>query len=253
MDALTQIGPIARCVEDLALILPIIAGVDWHDPAIVPMKLGDPEQVDVKTLRVAMHTDNGLVPPTREIVETVQAAAAALADAGLAVTEARPAGIEQTFDLFLGLFAADGGAGLQMLLQMYGTHDISPAIQGVLEQVRAMPMSTAQFGGLIVQLDMFRSTLLSFMEAYDVILCPVCAHPAPPHGSSYSLEGLRGYSYTQTHNLTGWPAVVVRGGTSPEGLPIGVQIVARPWREDVALAVAQYLETALGESEAPSL
>ena len=37
--------------------------------------------------------------------------------------------------------------------------------------------------------------------------------------------------------LTGWPAVVVRGGTSPEGLPIGVQVVARPWREQVALAV----------------
>jgi len=100
---------------------------------------------------------------------------------------------------------------------------------------------------------MFRSTMLSFMEAYDVILCPACAFPAPPHGYSYSVEGLRGYSYTQTYNLTGWPGAVVRGGTSPEGLPIGVHIVARPWREDVALAVAQYLETTFGGWEAPSL
>jgi amidase len=167
----------------------------------------------------------------------VRAAADALAQAGAVVTEARPAGIEQTFDLFFGLFAADS----------------SPAIQGVLQLVSAHPMSTAQFGGLLVQLDMFRSALLSFMEAYDVILCPACAHPAPPHGSSYSPEGLRQYSYTQTYNLTGWPAAVIRGGTSPEGLPIGVQIVARPWREDVALAVAQHLENTLGGWRAPSL
>jgi amidase len=253
MDALTQIGPTARYVEDLALTLPIIAGVDWRDPAIVPMPFWDPEQVDLKTLRVAMHTDNGIVSPTSESVETLRAAAAALAHAGMTVTEARPAGIEQTFDLFMGLFAADGGAGIQMLLQMYGTTEVSPAIQGVLELVSANPLSTAQFGGLIVQLDLFRSTMLSFMQAYDVILCPACAHPAPPHGSSYRAEELRGYSYTQTYNLTGWPAAVVCGGTSREGLPIGIQIVARPWREDVALAVAQYLENALGGWKAPSL
>jgi amidase len=48
------------------------------------------------------------------------------------------------------------------------------------------------------------------------------------------------------YNLTGWPAAVVRAGTSPEGLPIGVQIVAPPWREDVVLAVAGSIETAFG-------
>jgi len=200
-----------------------------------------------------MHTDNGIVSPIRATVETVQAAAAALADAGMAVTTARPAGIEQTFDLFLGLFAADGGAGIHMLLQLYGTTELSPSLQSVLELVGTHPMSTAQFGGLMVQWDMFRSTMLSFMETYDVILCPMCAFPAPPHGYSYSVEGLRSYSYTQTYNLTGWPGAVVRGGTSPEGLPIGVQIVARPWREDVALAVAQYLENTFGGWKAPSL
>lgn len=253
LERLTQIGPIARYVEDLALILPIIAGVDGHDPAIVPMKLEHPDQVDLKALRIAMHTDNGIVPPTRETASTLQAVAAALADAGMSVSEVRPVGIEQTFDLFFGLFAADGGAGIQMLLQMYGTTEVSPVIQGVLELVSAHPMSGAEFSGLLAQLDMFRGAMHSFMQGYDVILCPACAHPAPLHGSSYSPEGLRGYSYTQTYNLTGWPAAVVRGGTSPEGLPIGVQIVARPWREDVALAVAHYLEKALGGWRAASL
>jgi len=56
-----------------------------------------------------------------------------------------------------------------------------------------------------------------------------------------------------SYNLTGWPDAVVRGGTSPEGLPIGVQIVTRPWREDVALAVAQHLEGELGGWQRPPL
>jgi amidase len=49
-----------------------------------------------------------------------------------------------------------------------------------------------------------------------------------------------------THNLTGWPAAVVRCGTSPEGLPIGVQVAAAPWREHIALAVAGRLEDVFG-------
>ena len=53
--------------------------------------------------------------------------------------------------------------------------------------------------------------------------------------------------------MTGWPGAVVRCGTSPEGLPIGLQIVARPWREDVALALVQQLETALGGWQPPSI
>jgi len=56
-----------------------------------------------------------------------------------------------------------------------------------------------------------------------------------------------------TYNVTGWPSVVVRGGTSPEGLPIGVQVVARPWREDVALAVAQHIESVSGGWQCPPL
>jgi amidase len=53
------------------------------------------------------------------------------------------------------------------------------------------------------------------------------------------------------HNLTGWPAVVVRAGASPAGLPIGVQIAAKAWREDVALAVANVIEERLGGWEPP--
>src|SRR5262245_66369899 len=90
VDALTQLGPMARYVEDLILTLPIIAGFDWRDPAIVPMPLGDLKAVNVIGLRIAMYTDNGLMSPTPETAAAVRAAATVLAEAGARVEEDRP-------------------------------------------------------------------------------------------------------------------------------------------------------------------
>src|SRR5438874_594056 len=81
---------LARRVEDLALALPLLCGTDWRDPSVAPVALGDPYDVKVETLRVAVHTDNGIVAPTGDIVATVQDAARVLADAGAEVVEARP-------------------------------------------------------------------------------------------------------------------------------------------------------------------
>ena len=78
VDGLTQIGPMARYVEDLALALPIISGVDWHDPSLVPMPLGSPDDVDFKGLRIATYTDNGVVDVSTEVADAVRAAADAL-------------------------------------------------------------------------------------------------------------------------------------------------------------------------------
>jgi amidase len=102
---------------------------------------------------------------------------------------------------------------------------------------------------------MFRSRMLAFLEQVDAIVCPACAHPAGPLGTYgfESVEEMLPFSYAMTYNLTGWPAAVVRGGTSPEGLPIGVQVVGRPWREDVVLAVAKVLENRLGGFVRPEL
>ena len=91
--------------------------------------------------------------------------------------------------------------------------------------------------------------MLAFMQQYDAVLCPVSATTATRHDDPDGPD----FTYTLAYNLTGWPGAVVRCGTSPEGLPIGVQIIARPWREDVALAVAHYLETNLGGWQPPPL
>ena len=97
----------------------------------------------------------------------------------------------------------------------------------------------------------FRSSMLSFLENRDVILSPVNALPAQPHGAVR--DDLRAFSYTMAYNLTGWPVTVVRAGTSSSDLPIGVQIAARPWREDVSLAAAAWVERELGAFPPPDL
>jgi len=251
---LRHAGPLARHVEDLALALPILAGMDWRDPAVVPMPLGEMRAIDLKSLRVAFFTSMpGTSAPTSETVKTVQAAAQMLVEAGAAVEEATPPGIEQSFEFFRSISGADGGAGLRMGLQMVGTTEVSPLLEQFMALASPTPLSVVEFGGLLTRWDMWRSAMLAFLEPYDVLLSPVAATPAVLHGSSLDLEKLPGFGYAIAHNLTGWPAVSVRGGTSPEGLPIGVQVIARPWREDVALAVAQQLETALGGWQRPLL
>jgi amidase len=251
LDALWQIGPLARCVGDLALVLPIISGIDMQDAAIVPMPLGDPRAIDLRRLRVAFHTDNGIVAPSAEIGAVVRKSAEALAEAGVSVEDVRPPGIEQTYEIYLGLFTADGGAGIESLLKEAGTRSVHPLMQRVLDLQHQGAKSVAELGALIGRWDTFRREMLFFMSNYDALLCPVCSFAGMEHGSTY--DRLSCFSYTMTSNLTGWPAAVVRGGATEKGLPIGVQIVARPWREDVALAVAQVLQDALGGWVRPPL
>src|SRR5712691_6766570 len=179
VDALTQLGPLARYVADLSLILPIIAGVDWRDPAIVPMPLGDLKAVSLTGLRVAMHTDNGIMASTPETAAAVRAAAAALVDAGARVEEDRPAMLERTADLANNLSGGDGRAWVRRLLQRAGTTEIHPLLRQRFDEAKAFEV--AEFTAVLEEVDRFRSGMLTFMEQYDVILCPTCAYPAPPH------------------------------------------------------------------------
>ncbi len=251
LDSLWQIGPLARKVEDLELALKIVSGVDWHDPAIVPATLGETNSVNLRNLRVAFHTDNGIVAPAPEIAKAVQSAAAALSEAGAEVEEATPPGISETFEIYRGLFCADGGSGLKALLEAAGTKQIHPLLQEALDLQQRHGISMADYGALVVRWDAFRSTMLGFIEHYDAILSPVCSFAGMIPGSTY--DRLPCFSYTMTYNLTGWPAAVVRAGTSADGLPVGVQIATRPWHEHVALAIARQLEVALGGWQVPRI
>ena len=92
--------------------------------------------------------------------------------------------------------------------------------------------------------------MLGYFEDYDILICPVNAKTALPLGEE---EDNMAYTYTIAYNLTGWPGVVIRGGTDQNGMPIGIQILARPFREDQCLAVAAWLEAKLGDFPKPKI
>lgn len=247
-DSYQQIGPITRSVEDLELLLAVISGPDWKDPAVVPVPLLPVGDVDMSGLKVSFHTDNGVVTPTPDTIDTVRGVAKLLEGNVGSVEEARPPRLDETWEIWESLNRADGGGGFLEILNRAGTDlATSPVARGEL----GPDISANEFGRRIRAADLFRSDLLSFFAGYDVIICPVHSEPAFELGSPS--DNIAGFSYTATYNVTGWPAAVVRAGTSPEGLPIGVQVIARPFREDVALAVALAVETSLGGWQPPSI
>ena len=246
LDALQQIGPMARFVEDLILALPIMAGPDGCDPAIVPMPLGEVAEIHLGTLRAAVYLQDGIAEPALAIRKTVAGVARALEAVGMAVEEKVPPGLEETQDVWWRLFTADGGAWVRQILDKAGTKTTHASLDWVLN---SEPVSVQEYNELLFWMDRFRSRMLGFMQDYDVLLCPVSAYSAVPHGEVTHAT----WSYINPYNITGWPAATVRAGVTAEGLPLGVQVVARPWREDIALAVCQFIEAEFAGWQPPEI
>ncbi|HTP35148.1 MAG TPA: amidase [Candidatus Acidoferrales bacterium] len=242
IETLWQIGPMARRVEDLLALMQILVGPDGEDHTVVPMPYGG--QPDVR--RIAFFTDNGIAPPAPETVELVRKAAGALAEAGFIVEERRPPALDQSYDLEMKLLGPDGGDSLREFLRAIGSTRTHPLLEGWITKLEPYRTTVAGFSEYWAQLDHFRAGMSVFLNDFDAILSPVSSGPALPHGTSIEDANFRGFSYTMTYNLTGWPAAVVRCGASAEGLPIGVQVAAAPWREDVAVEIAQRLEGTFG-------
>jgi amidase len=251
LDSLTQNGPMGRYVEDLVLTLPILCGPDWVDPAIIEMSLRDPYKVRVQNLRVAFYTDNGIQQPSQEIQNTVRNAAKSLENIGLIVEEARPNALQMIPEISNSLNGGDGRAWVKRLIASANTKEISPFLQKRLSSANLIP--TAEFTANLEKLDKYRSDMLFFMKDYDAIISPTAPFAAIDHGETFSDKNTNAFAYTQAYNMTGWPGTVVRYGTTEENLPIGVQIVSRPWREDVSLAIALELEKNSGGWKNPNI
>ena len=105
--------------------------------------------------------------------------------------------------------------------------------------------------------DAVREKILLQMRKYPVLVCPTAAIPAFRHTErEWQVEGttvkyLDAWSYCEWFNLLGFPAVVVPMGSSAEGLPIGVQVIGRPWQENIVLDVAAKLEQGRGPWQPP--
>ena len=114
-------------------------------------------------------------------------------------------------------------------------------------------INSFRIGELLAKWHQYRVEMQAWMNQYDVLICPVNAKASYSAGFELDGKSIRAFMYTAAYNMTGWPGAVVRCGTSSDGMPIGVQVVARPWREDICLAVAKHLETAFGGWKKPSI
>jgi amidase len=178
-------------------------------------------------------------------------AVASLAGEVLSVDDARPGCLADAYDLEMKFLGADGGDSLWQYLVGLGSTEVHPLLRSWLEKLEPYRVDLAGFQRYWAEWDAFRAEMLAFFQDYDVILCPAYTQPALFHGTSTFDDNFRGFSCTMAYNLTGWPAAVVRCGESASGLPIGVQIVAHPFREDIALTVASRLEEMVGGWKPP--
>lgn len=223
-DPRTVVGPLARSVADLGAVLRIVAGPDGVDPSAFPVSLRDPARCDLGALRLAWFEGFAGVEPTPVVAGVLRAAVQVLRSRVRSADEAAPPRIEEAMDITRAYWARPESMSLRDW-KPWGTSTLSA--DAVEES--------------LFRWDRLRRAFLAFMQDVDVILCPVAAEVAPLRLEPRSDD----YAYTVPFSLTGNPVVVVKAGSDAAGLPIGLQIAAAPFRDDVALAVAGALEAEL--------
>jgi amidase len=248
LEALWQIGPMARYTEDLVLALQLLSGEDAEDFTAPPVALLEPRPGGPR--RVAFFVDNGFVRTSIEVQNAVRECATFLAGEGLEVEELRPPGMDHAYDLELALLGADGADGIDVYLKEIGSSDVHPLLTHFLDHMRPYRSTTTRFAARWAEWDRYRRDLCLFFHEYDIVLSPAYSQPALKHRESMNETNFRGFSYTMAWNLAGAPAATVRCGVH-NGLPINVQVVAKPWRDLLALAVCQAIETHFGGWQAP--
>jgi amidase len=253
------VGPMARTVADLKALFEVMQGPDVGDTCAARVPVFWPGDEEVRKLRIGYFEDDGRTPVTAEIRAAVRGAAEALRSAGFQVDRFQPEGLEEARQLWHKSFVVAGGMLLRRMVRGRES-DLSPILKQFLESSATEPALTGE--NLLhawIERDELRARFLAQMQRYPILLCPAAAIPAFRHGErSWQVDGktvdyLDAWSYTEFFNLLGNPAAVVPVGNSPEGLPIGVQIVGRPWEEEQVLSVAAAVEKECGAWKIPPL
>jgi amidase len=247
----------ARTVADVQLMFATLSGYDDADPASPPIPLRTPTLDELRTQIVGFFEDDGLTPVTPETRAAVNAAAEALRSAGFRVDPFRPRTLEQLRKLWWTFFVQCGAMFYEP--EVRGRRDkLSPIFREFLDIAdESGALTTTELLNAWAEMDLLRSKTLEEMRNHPVLLCPVSSTPAWKHGEreweidGKTVEYLHSVRYTQWFNTLGAPAAVVPVGRSPEGLPIGVQIAARPFHDEVALGIAAILDSNFGFSPPP--
>jgi len=254
---LGAIGPMARTVADVALIFRHLAAQDHTDPASPPVPLRTPSLQELRSNLIGYFEDDGLVPVTPETRAAVLAAASALRDAGFRVEPFRPSTLESLRQLWTKFFVQCGAMFYGPTIQGRES-ELSPIFNEFLSIAHAQPeLSSMELLNAWAELDLLRAKSLEELRSYPVLLCPVASVPAFRHGERvWQVEGhavgyLDAWRHTQWFNALAAPAAVIPVGQSQEGLPIGVQVVARPFEDETALGIAAFVDQAFGYRPPP--
>jgi len=257
------VGPMARTLADLRILFEVLHGPDSDDALIVPiqeekargLKASATRTSDDK-LRIGILEGDALGRVTPETQLAVRKAAQLLAYAGFELEPIRLSNLERVLELWWFFF----GTVVSELYQgeIRGREELlSPIFREYVEAARpagTQATSMLQFVGMCAARDRERERILEAMHDVPILLSAVSAGPAFRHGEG-SYKAGAGYRETMRHsqwlNLVGFPGVSVPMSKSEDGLPIGVQIIGRPYEDELVLDVAEQLEMARGEWQAP--
>ncbi len=268
---MVTIGPLARSIADLKLSLSIIAGPDANDPLTTPLLPVDPALQQRKDLKIAWSDNFGDVPITADTRRVLDTLVKKLAAQGFKVEQEQPAfdfnevwtTWGEMVDIEIGIL--NPGFVRFIMYTLGGPHrSQAPLMQMVF------PVSDDDRIKILSRRDGFVGEMDRFLNDWDVFISPVVTRPAAPHqppDDTVFYQGLydkrvavddqelnywMAYSaYTTPFNLTGHPVVVIPAGFSSDGLPIGIQIVGKRWRDFELLDIAERINQVAGAYRGP--
>jgi amidase len=247
-------GPMARDVRDCALMLDAMAGFDRRDPSsfegpAVPFGVAVERPPALR--RVAFSSDlGGITPVDAEVAAVCERAARAFEAVGVEVVEASPdlaAAVETFTVLRAELFAAN----MAPLLEQH-RDQLKPEVVWNIE--KGLALDAEAIGRAERDRSAMFDALVRFFEDVDLFLCPAAVCRPFPVEQRY-VEELAGHRFatyidwvtcTFAITLTGAPALSLPAGTTSDGLPVGLQLVAPPRDEAALLAAAAHLEDEIG-------
>jgi Asp-tRNA(Asn)/Glu-tRNA(Gln) amidotransferase A subunit family amidase len=250
------VGPMARTISDVRLLFEVMAGPDPGDALSAPVPLCTYRETELGGVRVGILDSDALGVATPETYAAVEQAAKSLAAQGFTVEPFRLEGLDRALELWWFFFGPVIGNLFQHSISGH-EHQISPMLREYLScATTASPITLDHFTKACMDRDLLRAEILREMEDTPILLSPVSTSPAFRHGEGNYLPGT-GYRdtmrFSQWLNLTGFPAASVPVGVSNEGLPIGVQVIGRPYEDELVLAIAEAIEQSRGAWQAPPL
>ncbi|MGB8493510.1 MAG: amidase [Candidatus Acidiferrum sp.] len=250
------VGPMARAVADLRALFAVMAGPDAGDALSAPVPLRSIGAKELRGLRIGILESSALAAPTPETQAAVHRAGQLLTEQGFHVELVKLEGLDRALELWWFFFGPVIGDLIRYSTK--GQEDLlSPMLQEYLAAVAAEPAVTLEsFMAACTERDLARADLLRQLRDVPILLSPVSTAPACKHGAgNYRAGDPHNYRDTmrfcQWLNLAGFPGLSLPLGKSPEGLPINVQIVGRPYEEELLLAVAETLEQSRGPWQKP--